>query len=314
LQHHLSVIPILLDTDIGNDIDDALALAYLLRQPRCELVGVTAATGDPVQRAQLAKWLCIRAGKPEIPVAAGLVGPLLTGPGQPHVHQYPAMPASETPEVRTDAIDFMRETIRARPHEITLLAIGPMTSVGALFAADPELPGLLKQTVLMCGSYGVTDLGRPTEWNAHVDPVAAGILFRQAVPGTLTAVGLDVSLACKLDLPTFWKGFEGEDPLLQSVTAMAQIWAEGAGLVYFHDPLAASLIFLPELCRLARGTVDVELLEGETRWSESEEGPHRVPDSVDSESFFEDYFDIVRSKSEIKSSPFQVGIDQNRPT
>src|SRR5690625_3689584 len=61
---------ILLDTDIGNDIDDAFCLAYLLAQPRCELLGITTATGDTQQRAALVDALCQTAGRTDIPIVA----------------------------------------------------------------------------------------------------------------------------------------------------------------------------------------------------------------------------------------------------
>jgi purine nucleosidase len=184
------VIPVLLDTDIGSDIDDALALAYLLRQPQCELVGITTATGDTAKRAALAAWLCQEAERPDVPVRAGLRGPLLTGPGQAEVPQYAAFTgttADRCPNTGSCAIEFMREAIHSRPGEITLLAIGPLTNVAALFASDPAIPGLLKQVVLMCGTYGHTYAGRlcHTEWNAHCDPVAAAVVFQHAAAGTL---------------------------------------------------------------------------------------------------------------------------------
>ena len=64
-------IKVLLDTDIGTDIDDALALAYLLKQERCELLGVTTVTGQAGSRAELASAICLRAGRDDVPIHAG---------------------------------------------------------------------------------------------------------------------------------------------------------------------------------------------------------------------------------------------------
>jgi purine nucleosidase len=61
---------ILLDTDIGTDVDDAVALAYLLCHPKCELLGITTVTGEPEKRASLASLLCLAAGK-EISIYPG---------------------------------------------------------------------------------------------------------------------------------------------------------------------------------------------------------------------------------------------------
>ena len=78
-------IPVLLDTDIGSDIDDAVALAYLLRQPRCELVGITTVSGDVQKRAALAEVTCRAGGREDIPIHCGRRDVLLNGPGQPNV-------------------------------------------------------------------------------------------------------------------------------------------------------------------------------------------------------------------------------------
>src|SRR5690349_10019245 len=78
-------IPIILDTDIGSDIDDAVALAYLLKQPRCELLGITCVTGDVGKRCACADFVCRAAGRVDIPIHAGASSVLLTGPGQPLV-------------------------------------------------------------------------------------------------------------------------------------------------------------------------------------------------------------------------------------
>lgn len=68
---------VILDTDIGSDIDDAVALAYLLKHPQCHLMGITTVSGQPVERAKLASALCIAAGKPDIPIYPGTESPIL---------------------------------------------------------------------------------------------------------------------------------------------------------------------------------------------------------------------------------------------
>ncbi|OUC05212.1 nucleoside hydrolase, partial [Litorilinea aerophila] len=81
---------ILLDTDIGSDIDDAVCLAYLLAQPRCELLGITTVTGESVKRAMLASALCQVAGK-EVPIYTGAADPLLVPQQQPEAPQARAL-------------------------------------------------------------------------------------------------------------------------------------------------------------------------------------------------------------------------------
>lgn len=136
-------IAVLLDTDPGSDIDDVIALAYLLRQPRCDLVGVTTVSGRTEERAGIVDYVLRAAGRGEVPVHAGLAGPVCGGPGQLEVPQYAAiagLPHRRDFE-RGAAVGFIRETIRKRPGEVVLLTIGPMTNVAAGLLMDPELGG-----------------------------------------------------------------------------------------------------------------------------------------------------------------------------
>ena len=148
-------IPILFDTDIGSDVDDAVTLAYLLKQPRCELLGVTTVTGDPIVRAQLADAVCQAIGRREVLIRSGTAKPLLAPPQQPDVPQKTVLARWPHREVFAPnvAVDFLRQTIRSRPGEVTLLSVGALTNVALLFALDPEIPSLLKQYVMMGGVY-----------------------------------------------------------------------------------------------------------------------------------------------------------------
>ena len=81
---------LILDTDIGSDIDDAVCLAYLLAQPRCDLLGITTVTGEADKRAMMASALCKAAGK-SIPIYPGCEQPLLVAQGQPQAPQAAAL-------------------------------------------------------------------------------------------------------------------------------------------------------------------------------------------------------------------------------
>ncbi len=289
-------IPILFDTDIGSDIDDAVALAYLLREPRCELVGITTVTGQPQVRARLADALCRAAGRTDVPIHSGIEQPFLIEQRQqespqgavlsrwPHREEFPA----------NTAVPFMQEVIRSRPGEITLLAVGPFTNVGVLFAMDPEIPTLLKRLVVMGGVYTTAVAGAArTEWNLGCDPHAAARMFQAPVPETV-AFGLDVTLRCSLEAGECRGRFTG--PLLGLVAEMAEVWFARRPRLVFHDPLAAAAIFEPELCTYQHGTIEVELLSprvaGMTHWRPEPEGPHRIAVDVDARRFFERYFAV----------------------
>jgi purine nucleosidase len=291
------MVPILFDTDIGSDIDDAIALAYLLREPRCQLLGITTVTGEPVERARLADAVCRAAGRADIPIHAGVEPPLLIPLKQTHAPQKSVLAKWDH---RRDfepntAVPFLRDTIHARPGEITLLAVGPFTNVGALFAMDPEIPLLLKRLVIMGGRYTAnTARAAAVEWNASGDPHAMEIMIRGPVP-ELTAFGLDVTLQCRLPAEECRRRFRGG--VLDVVAEMAEVWyADRQGIV-FHDPLAAVAIFEPEVFEFESGRIEVELastrVAGMTHWTAHEAGPHRIATSVNADVFFERYFAVV---------------------
>ncbi|MGD0093121.1 MAG: nucleoside hydrolase [Planctomycetota bacterium] len=294
-------IPVLLDTDIGSDIDDAVCLAYLLRQPRCDLLGVTTVTGNTSQRAALAEVICRGAGRLDVPIHAGAPNVLLFGPGQPHVPQYEAIAGrphrKEYPPAT--AVEFLRRTIRARPHEITLLTIGPLTNIALLFATDPEIPALLKELRLMCGVFTAGNGQGPgaKEWNALVDPIASSIVYR-ARPPLCTSIGLEVTTKCVLGADECRRRFAKAGGPLAPVAEMAEVWFHGRSSITFHDPLAGATVFEPELCEYAAGEVTVETssptLAGLTSFNaRAEAQPHRVAVNVKAQEFLEHYFSVV---------------------
>jgi inosine-uridine nucleoside N-ribohydrolase len=280
---------ILLDTDIGSDIDDALCLAYLLAQPECELLGVTTVTGEGPQRAALASALCRVAGR-ELPIHVGAEEPLLVEQRQRHAPQARALErwphATDFPQ--GEAVEFLRRTIRAHPGEVTLLTIGPLTNAALLFAVDPEIPRLLKGLVMMCGVFHSQK--RTTEWNAMLDPHATAIVYRAPV-ALHRSIGLDVTLQVRMSAAEVRRRFDA--PLLRPVLDFAEVWFEEQDEILFHDPLAAVTIFDEGVCGFVQGRVTVDLEEepGRTLFeAEGEDAPHEVATTVDGERFFDDFF------------------------
>lgn len=286
-------IKVLLDTDIGSDIDDALCLAYLLMQPRCHLLGITTVTGEPEKRAMLASAICNAAGKGDIPIMSGSPKPLLIEQRQKTAPQAEVLQRwkHEANIPKFEAIQFLRNVIRSHPNEITLLTVGPLTNIGLLFTIDPEIPTMLNQLVMMCGVYKI---GK-REWNAIGDPHATAIVFNAPVK-KIVAVGLDVTTRCVMSAEEFRIRFRGM-PLLDLVREMAEVWFRGAQRVVFHDPLAASLIFKPDICKYERGNVLVNLkdgdLLGETTFRPDEDGRHIIAVDVDVDCFFKHYLGLV---------------------
>lgn len=285
-------IPILFDTDIGSDIDDAVALAYLLRQPRAEVLGITTVTGDVQKRAALCEMLCREAGKQDVPIHCGRRDVLWRGPGQPWVPQYDKVSDRQHSLDREEntAVEFLRQTIRSRPGEITLLSVGPFGNIAALHAVDPEALHMVKRFVSMAGRF----FPEPAhEWNCIVDPFSTAIVAEAQIPGHLW-VGLDVTLECVMQREEVQARFT--DPLLEVVLKMAEAWFEQRPELTFHDPLAAALLFNPNLCRISHGLVEATLPDAQGRGGATslrpDEGPHGAASEVDAKAFFQEFFSV----------------------
>jgi inosine-uridine nucleoside N-ribohydrolase len=283
---------ILLDTDIGTDIDDAVCLAYLLMNPQCDLLGITTVTGEADKRAQLASALCKRAGK-DVPIYVGSENPLLVPQGQPVAQQAAALagwPYEKT--FPSDAIEFMRRAIRDNPGEVTLLTIAPLTNIGLLFAVDPEIPSLLKGLVMMCGLLGEPPKGYgPREWNAMCDPHATAIVYRASVRQH-RSIGLDVTHKVAMSRAVFRTAF-GKFELFDPILEWAEIWFEKYDATIFHDPLAAATIFDDSLCSFQRGNIETEWKDestyGAMRFQHNPNGNHEIADGVDPQRFFDHF-------------------------
>jgi inosine-uridine nucleoside N-ribohydrolase len=286
-------VKLILDTDIGSDIDDALCLAYLLAQPECELLGITTVTGEADKRAMLASVLCKVAGR-RVPIFPGADEPLLVPQEQKRAPQAAALRRWDHDEEfpQGQAVEFLRRTIRDNPGEVVLLAIGPLTNIALLFRADPGTPSLLKGLVLMCGVFTNRLAGvGPREWNARCDPHATAIVYQTAT-STHRSIGLDVT--CQVTMNAKQARENLQSHLHKPVLDFAEVWFQRRDTITFHDPLAATTVFDDEICTFNRGTVQVELaserLKGMTLWKQDDQGRHEVALGVDSERFFQHYF------------------------
>ncbi len=290
---------ILLDTDIGTDIDDAVCLAYLLAHPDCELLGITTVTGEAEKRAMLASAVCRAAGK-DIPIYPGCDEPILIPQKQKFSQQSAAMGnwSHQSSFPKGEAIEFLRRTIRAHPGEITLLTIAPLTNIGLLFSVDPEIPRLLKRLVMMCGRFTGRVKGNygPVEWNAAGDPHATAIVYRSPIR-LHRSVGLDVTSHVHMSAPEFRDTFKGI-PSFGPILDFAEVWFEDWGGTTFHDPLAAATIFREDLCTYATGQVGVELERGDNlgklAWEQKPGGPHQIAVEVQPQEFFRHYISVIK--------------------
>jgi purine nucleosidase len=178
-QSQAATSKVIFDTDIGDDIDDAYALGFLLRSPEIKVLGVTTAFGDTHLRARLATRFLDAAGRGDVPV---FEGPKTVAKSNFTQRKW----AVGSPDrAYPDAIEFILESIRKNPAQITLVSVAPLTNVGALLEKDPKTFRKLKRVVIMGGSveHGYGNKVQPdAEWNIENDIPAAKALFMAGVP------------------------------------------------------------------------------------------------------------------------------------
>jgi inosine-uridine nucleoside N-ribohydrolase len=176
---------VIVDMDIGDDIDDSFALALLLQSPEIDIIGITTAWGDTALRAQLLERMLRETGHSQIPIAQGAAS---TGNPQPFTQARYAKRGK--PPASVPAVDFLLDQIKRQPNQITLLALGPLTNVGAAIERDPATFAKLKQVAMMGGSvragYRKSQYvpARPAdkEYNIASDIPSAQKLFKSGVP------------------------------------------------------------------------------------------------------------------------------------
>ncbi|MEW6654205.1 MAG: nucleoside hydrolase [Bacteroidota bacterium] len=289
---------IILDTDIGTDIDDAVALAYLLNNPNCDLLGITTVTGEAEKRAMIASAMCIAAGK-DIPIYPGAEKPLIIEQNQKEAQQASKLVNWEhkTKFPKGEAIEFLRHTIRKYPGEVVLLTIAPLTNIGLLFSVDPDIPSLLKGLVMMSGYFERKNKDAyPMEWNAFGDYHASKIVYDADVK-IHKSVGLDVTTQVTMSSEEVRERFK--HPLLMPVLDFAQVWFDKFyPYITFHDPLAAVSIFSKNVCGFTGGNVSIEMNQqnmlGLTYWEPSESGRHQVALEVNKQDFFGEFFGVFK--------------------
>jgi len=241
---------VILDTDIGDDIDDAFALALALRSPEMELLGITTAWGDTALRARLVNRFLQDASAPHIPVLIGVATNSKTAFSQSAWAQQgdssPSKPA---------AVDFLLDQANKSPGEVTLVAIGPLTNIAAAIDRDAAAFRKFKRVVLMGGSirrgygdlgYG-PDKGPQPEYNIYSDVAAAQKLFASGVP--ILMMPLD-STQLLLDETKRTLLFATGSSMTNSLAALYFQWVKTTRTptATLFDVMAVAYVVDPKLC------------------------------------------------------------------
>jgi purine nucleosidase len=248
---------VVLDTDIGDDIDDAFALSLLLESPEVKLLGITTAYGDTELRVRLVDRFLAAVGRGDIPVAAGV--------HTEHSNVFTQAEYAKRQPARKyrDGVDLLLSEARLHPGEVTLVALGPLGNVGAAIQKDAATFRKLKRVVLMGGSvyrgYGPPGTAPQVEWNAGRDPEALRALLASGVP--VFVMPLDSTqiplLGDELDkVLGYGSPLTDQLAILYPQWKVRSDWHPKGPVLY--DPVAAAYALKPELCPMQAMHLDVD--------------------------------------------------------
>lgn len=233
--------PILFDTDIGDDIDDALALAVACNSPELSLVGITTVFRDAPRRAILSREVLRLLGRDDVPIVAGCSEPLLPDwenfpEGRQLGRQFEALDPALTWTDPEHAVNFIIRQVREhseRGNPLTLVPIGALTNIALAFRLAPDI--ISQCRVVMMG--GMWSRAHP-EWNFRCDPEAAAIVFSSRA--VLSMVGLDVTNQCVLSKEQEELFHQSEHEHARFLGRLITLWNHRVTL---HDPLTILTLF-----------------------------------------------------------------------
>ncbi len=280
------LIKLILDTDIGTDIDDAWALALCLASPEIDLLGVTLVHADLETRAKIALKMLKLSGRDDVPVYRGMSETLTKGKclyWAGHEGTDTDFSDVDTASARDGAVDFILDTVSRYPGEVVVCPIGPMTNVGAAIARSPETMRQAKMLGVMGTTYAGEGLGAASpEHNGCVDPDATKIVMESGIPAIV--VGLNVTTrVCirRSDLVAIMGA-----PFGDYLCAMTRqyLGIVGREFTHMHDPLTIASVIDPTLVTTRRMSAKV-LDDGRVAYTQSPAGALDVCTDVDADRF-----------------------------
>ena len=251
-------VPLLVDTDIGSAVDDAFALGLAIASPEVELVGITTVGEAAEDRAWIVCRLLTQVGRTDVPVAFG-PGEQPKGPidWQIQYRRHPAVVWNRTNKpLAAPAVEMLYEKLKARPRELTIVALGPLTNVAQLLREHPDARTLMKRLIVMGGALEVGYDGRPpavAEWNLKQDIAAAKAVFAAELPMLL--VPLDATAGVKLSAEQERRLFAAGTPLAFQLANLIELCEQPDRSLF--DAVAVMAAFDERLLTLAERQIAI---------------------------------------------------------
>lgn len=273
---------VIFDTDFGMcPQDDCYALMLALHSPELEILGITTVAGNwSLEQGTADVLRLLEIGRrTDIPVYAGADMPLMHEPGEYARTTYGSWwsdePATAPPggfaekkAEETGAVEYIIDTVEARPGEVTILAVGPLTNVAMALRHRPGLAAKVKQLVIMGGAVatlpdGAGNMTPGAEFNFWVDPEAAKIVLRSDIPIQLSP--LNVSRKSSFTQDSFAELVATPTPFTELIRARGRVgWGEDTPdvVIHMYDQIAVASLIDPTLVETTELYVDVDANPG----------------------------------------------------
>lgn len=241
---------ILIDTDLGGDIDDALALSLAINSPEINIAGITTVYMAGEWRVGIIKGMLETYKRTDIEIAMGAEKPLIGwwDESKPSVSDNPIYSEGV---VKMAACDYIIEQVN-RYDDLVILAIGPLTNIALAIA---KAPYITKRTRLVLMG-GQANRAHP-EWNIACDPEAARIVFESGIP--ITMIGLDVTNRCRFTNEHIDSIKAANNERTDLLYEMLQKFIKDFNFMpVLHDPLALASLIWPDLLIFEEKTILVE--------------------------------------------------------
>ena len=290
-------IPVIIDTDVGFDVDDVWALAFALRCPELDIRLITTATGDTVYRARIVAKLLQCAGREDIPIGVGL--PLDPSPKTHAAWVADFSLTDYSGEVLRDGVGALCEHVMNASERVSIIGIGPLPNVAAALAREPEIVHNAR-FVGMHGSLRRGYLGAPKpmrEYNVKQHSLACQAVFAADWEKVITP--LDTCGTIALEGERFERVRRSTDPLSQAVLQNHHVWGDAVAdwpilqeldlnvqSSILYDSVAIYLGFADELLEMERLGVRVTE-DGKTMIDEEAPAVNCATQWVDQEAFLD---------------------------
>ncbi len=285
-------VQMILDTDLGDDVDDAFALAQAVLHPGIDLLGVTACYGDTTFRAQLVDGLLAAMDATGIPVLVGPETRFTDGSAvETNWFSGEGFAPAETGDYG-DAVDFLLETVMAAPGKVTVCAVGPLTNIATAMEREPEFATAMKLLAIMGGTIPAGE--ENLDYNFYSDPAAAVRVVNSAA--TIRLGSVQVTRQARFEQAHRDRVLASGSDLAKLLIAMFDRYIERRERDWtpLYDPATLGTLYDESFVNLRRRPLQAERHENSVRLHEAGDAAE-VIEELDGAGFIDQLTDLLRT-------------------